>query len=94
MLTHDKIVAAVKKTAPSYPIKSVAYFGSYAEGRQTEESDLDLLVEFHERPISLLVQISFKHEMEDELNIPVDVVATPISKDSILEIERTVHVYG
>ncbi|MCD4795426.1 MAG: nucleotidyltransferase domain-containing protein [Bacteroidales bacterium] len=32
-----------------YPIKSIAIFGSYAKKEQTEESDLDLIVEFNEQ---------------------------------------------
>jgi len=32
-----------------YPIKSLAIFGSYARNEQTEQSDLDILVEFHDK---------------------------------------------
>jgi len=42
MLTHDKIAKAVEEAASSYPVKWVAYFGSYASGQQGENSDLDL----------------------------------------------------
>ena len=93
MLTHDEIVNAVKKTVVSYPIRTVAYFGSYADGNQTEDSDLDLLVEFV-RPISLTTIIDFQLDMEDELNVAVDVVSFPVVEGAIIEIEKVVQVYG
>ena len=46
MLTHEQIVQAVAKAATEFPLTKVSYFGSYADGKATEESDLDLLVEF------------------------------------------------
>jgi hypothetical protein len=32
-----------------YHVKSIAIFGSYAKGKQTPESDVDILVEFERR---------------------------------------------
>ncbi len=37
-----------------YKVKSIAIFGSYARGEQTEKSDIDILVEFYE-PIGLKI---------------------------------------
>ena len=92
MPTHEDITRAVQKIAPSYPIKTVAYFGSYANGNQTDKSDLDLLVEFSRK--CLLELIGFKQDMEEELDMSVDVVPFPLKKDTILEIERMVSIYG
>ena len=72
------------------------YFGSYADGRATEESDLDLLVKFSDdASISLLDVIHFKHNLEDELHIPVDVVGLPLTEKAqkLLTIKKTVPVY-
>lgn len=33
----------------TYPIKSMAIFGSSARGEQNEKSDLDILVEFNDK---------------------------------------------
>ncbi|MCL2172019.1 MAG: nucleotidyltransferase domain-containing protein [Defluviitaleaceae bacterium] len=93
MLTHEQIEVAVKKMAPAYPIKAVAYFGSYAAGRQTSESDLDLLVAFSE-VISIIKQIKFQLDMEDELKMAVDVISYPLAKGAVIEIEKAVQVYG
>jgi len=92
MLTHERIVDAVKKAADKFPIMKAEYFGSYADGRATEESDLDLLVEYEDIPISILTTIALKHFLEDELSIPVDVISMPIPKGAIIEIESTVAV--
>ena len=93
MLTHEKIRLAVAKKAKGYPIKKVFYFGSYAEKEATRKSDLDLLVEFN-KTISLLTLIGLKQDLEDELNISVDVIPYPVPKDSILEIDKMVNIYG
>ena len=92
MLTHERIVEAVKKAATEYPLRKAEYFGSYADGCATEESDLDLLVEFDVPAISILTIISLKHYLEDELSIPVDVIHAPIPKGAIIEVGRTVGV--
>ena len=44
--------AALPELRQQRPIRSLAIFGSVARNEATEESDLDVLVEF-ERPISL-----------------------------------------
>ncbi|MCL2403901.1 MAG: nucleotidyltransferase domain-containing protein [Coriobacteriia bacterium] len=93
MLTHECIVQAVTSIAPRVGATSVSYFGSYADGSATNASDLDLLVEFGERGISLLTLIDFKQQLEDELGIPVDIVHAPIPKDAIIEIGKVIPIY-
>jgi len=92
MLTHDKIANAVKKAANDFPLTKAMYFGSYADGQATEESDLDLLVEFSEPAISILTIIGLKQYLEEELAIPVDVIHAPLPQGAIIEIGRTVDV--
>jgi predicted nucleotidyltransferase len=93
MLTHEQIVNAVEKAATKFPLTKVSYFGSYADGNATEESDLDVLVEFTTESISYLKIVSLKHNLEDELNIKVDVLHAPLPKKSRLAIRKTVPVY-
>ena len=92
MLTHDAIVSAVRKAAGVFSMSKAAYFGSYADGKATENSDLDLLVEFNESPVSVLKIIELKHFLEDELSKSVDVVHATLSPDSLVEIGKTVSV--
>ena len=92
MLTHKKIVEAVKKAVNEFPLTRAKYFSSYADGYATEYSDLDLLVEFIEPSISILTIISLKHFLEKELAKPVGVIHAQLPEGSIVEIGRTVRV--
>jgi predicted nucleotidyltransferase len=93
MLTHENIVDAVTKTAMRFSLKKVSYFGSYADGNATEQSDLDLLVEFTRPNVSLWTIADLKYDLEDELNIPVDVIHSPLPQGTIIKIGKTIPVY-
>ncbi|MBM3239054.1 nucleotidyltransferase family protein [Candidatus Poribacteria bacterium] len=41
-----KILSANREILMKYKVKSIAVFGSYVRNEQTEDSDIDLLVEF------------------------------------------------
>jgi len=92
MLTHETIVNAIMKAALEFQLTKAEYFGSYAEGKATDESDLDLLVEFEEPMVSVLKLIRLKHFLEDELSKPVDVIHMPLPPGAIIEIGKTVSV--
>jgi len=92
MLTHEKIVEAVEKASEKFPLTKVSYFGSYAEGWATEESDLDLLVEFDKPAVSILTVIKLKHYLEQELAKPIDVIHAPLPQGTIIEIGKAVSV--
>ena len=55
MLDIATISESVNNAAHEFPIKRVDLFGSYAEERQTEKSDVDLLIEFTSIAVSLLL---------------------------------------
>jgi predicted nucleotidyltransferase len=93
MLTHERIVDAVAKTAARFPLKKVSYFGSYAEGVVTEQSDLDLLVEFAHSNVSLWTIANLKYDLADDLSVPVDVIHAPLPQGTIIKIGKTVPVY-
>ncbi len=95
MLTINQIAEAAKTAAAEYPITRIDLFGSYANGTNTENSDVDLLVEFDRSQIITLLTLSgLKIRMEELLNTSVDVISSPIPKDSILEIEKVVPLYA
>lgn len=56
-----------------YNIKELGIFGSYIRQEQTENSDLDVLVEFSEVP-SLLRFVNLEHYLSDHLGVKVDLV--------------------
>ena len=94
MTTHEKICDAVSMTADKYNIKTAYYFGSYAAGRQTEKSDIDLLVEFHNPFVSLFAISNLSFELEARLNISVDIISLPLPNDTHLVIGKRVQRYG
>ena len=55
-----------------YKVKTIAIFGSYARGEETEESDVDILVEFTE-PVGLLF-VDLAEYLEKILGVKVDLV--------------------
>lgn len=63
-----------KELEEKYKAKSIAVFGSYARGEQTEDSDVDTMVEFSE-PVGLKF-FGLADFLEDILGIKVD-LATP-----------------
>lgn len=95
MLTIEQIIAAAQTVAKEYPITKIELFGSYANGTNTPDSDVDLLVEFDKNSvITLLTIIGIKDRMEELLGTPVDVIHSPVSKGSILEIDKVVPLYA
>jgi len=94
MLTHNDICQAVKTAAPKYGIKNVYYFGSYAKGTSTDDSDLDLLVEFDRNPVSIFTIASFAADLEKIILITVDVLRLPLPPNTYLRIDKVVKCYG
>ncbi len=62
-----------KEILRSYKVKKTALFGSYANGKNTKGSDIDLLVDF-ESGADLFDQVGLKMELEKLLKKKVDVV--------------------
>lgn len=81
--TAERIIDILRKNG----VKRAALFGSIVRGEMTDESDVDLLVEFENRA-SLLDLSGLKIELEDALNRRVDVLTYrslhPLLKDRIL----------
>ena len=92
MISHDEIVIARSKATKEFPLKKAAYFGSYAENKANEESDLDLLVEFDEPAVSILTIIGLKQYLEDILLKSVDVIHAPLPPTAIIKIGKRVEV--
>lgn len=94
MLTMQQILDGVSLVAQEYPIKKAELFGSYANGTNHSDSDVDLLLEFHSPRVSLLTLNSIKYRLEDIFQTDVDIVHGPLRDDSMLEIDRRVSLYG
>lgn len=94
MLTFPQIVHAAALVAAEFPITRVTLFGSYAEGRSTKDSDVDLLIEFRTAAVSLLLLCAVKHRFEDLLGVSVDVIHAPIPEGALIEPGKQVEIYA
>jgi len=56
-----------------YKVRELGVFGSYIRQEQTEDSDVDVLVEFSETP-SLLKFVNLENYLSDNLGVKVDLV--------------------
>ena len=76
MLTIQQIQKVVTDYFKDKPVTKVYLFGSYARGEATESSDVDLLVEYDDKKkkISLFDTIRYKLGLEDELQLPVELI--------------------
>ena len=91
METRKGIEETLKSLKPflnqKFKVKEIGVFGSYVRGDGTEESDVDVLVEFHE-PIGWEF-VDLKEILEEILGKKVDIVTLralkPQLRDKILK---------
>jgi predicted nucleotidyltransferase len=93
MVSLDKIRNSVRDIAAKYPIKKISLFGSYADNTATDNSDIDLLIEFLSSNVSLFTLYNIKSEIKEKLQKKVDLIHAPVEKDSLLLINKVVDIY-
>jgi len=80
-------IATLRKELPilhaKYGIVTMWLFGSYVHGRNSKRSDLDVLVEFDNRPMSLFDFIEIQQYLSSLLRIKVDLVEKNALKPNI-----------
>ncbi len=79
MLAEDKVKIIID-TLKAYHPSLIGVFGSYARGEQTDDSDIDILVNLKGR-INLFELIKLEEELSNLLGIKVDL----ITKNSLNE---------
>jgi len=67
------ILKHADKLKNEFNVKSIRVFGSYAEGRQREDSDLDLIVDFFETPTYFDI-IELEEYLSSILDVKVDLL--------------------
>lgn len=85
--TVDELRNIISDVVISYGVKKVALFGSYASGNQTQDSDIDLLIDKGELK-GLFMFNSFVNALEEKLEKSVDVITyqtlqKSLTKDTI-----------
>ncbi|MBK8806439.1 MAG: nucleotidyltransferase family protein [Bacteroidales bacterium] len=88
----QKILSSQKNNLSNrYSIKSLAIFGSYARKEQTEQSDLDILVEFNEKIGIRFIDLA--DELESITGVKIDLVSKKGIKDKYLNSITTDLIY-
>ena len=89
----DEIKETLVEALKEHEVKKAAIFGSVARGEATEESDLDLLIEFEGRK-SLLDLAGLKLDLQELLRRRVDVLTYrslhPLLKERILSEQKVI----
>ena len=94
MLTLDDIKKGIEKIAPEYKLTKVTLFGSRARGNFREDSDVDLIVEFDTKAVSLFTLAGLMIDLEEIFGVKVDVIHGPKKADWMIEIDTEIEIYA
>jgi predicted nucleotidyltransferase len=87
MLSKTEIENKLQEIKPvlkdKFNVSKIGYFGSFVNGKQTSNSDLDLLVEFSQ-PVGWSF-FTLEKFLEQTLGLPIDLVTTNALKERIKE---------
>ena len=67
--------------------------GSRADGTNTDESDIDLIIEFN-RPVTIMFLSNLKNKLEELTGLSVDVIHGPIRETDMIEVGKVVELYA
>ena len=78
----------------NFGLSSIGLFGSFAKGKQTPESDIDLIVELNEPKFELLAGLQIY--LEERLGRPVEIIRKRkgLSCRFLKRIEKDIHYVG
>lgn len=83
----ERVIKTLRAHLPElrerYGVRTLSIFGSYVRGVQGRRSDLDLLVEFDERPLTLIQFVELEGYLGDLLQVKVDLVEKSALKPAI-----------
>lgn len=94
MLMVQQIAESVDVVSREYPLRRMELFGSYATGKNTPQSDVDLLAEFAQPRVPLLKISALKFRMEEFLGTDVDIIHGLLPEESMIEADRRIPLYG
>jgi predicted nucleotidyltransferase len=84
---RDQLRDMMAELRGQYHVKKIGIFGSFSQGRQTEQSDVDLVVEF-DQPIGMMAFAHLRNVIADRLGIRVDLVTPdglhPLIRDRVM----------
>ena len=88
MKTLEEIKQILRQSKPflqeNYRVTSLGIFGSYTRGEQTEESDVDVLIDYDKAP-NLIMLVELKDYLSNLMQMKVDIVTKKGLKPRIRE---------
>ena len=81
---YETLQQYLTKLQEQYRVKTLGIFGSYVKGKATDDSDLDLLVEFH-GDLTFDNYMDLKFFLEDLFDKKIDLVISDDIKPQIRE---------
>ena len=88
MKNLEEIKQILRQSKPllkdNYRITEVGIFGSYARGKETESSDVDVIVDY-QKPPTLIMLVELKEYLSSLIDTKVDVVTKKGLKPRIKE---------
>ncbi len=94
MLNTNTIREIITPICKQYGIDRMYLFGSYARNEAREDSDVDLIVEFETRAVSLFTLAGLMNDLEEIFGVSVDIIHGPPGKDCMLEIDKEIEIYA
>jgi hypothetical protein len=90
----EKLKKQITPVLEKYGVRRASLFGSSARGQDTEDSDIDILVELGEKG-GLFTLASLKRELEQETGVEVDLLTfnsiNPLLKEDVLKDELSIY---
>ena len=70
-MTSQQAFKIISEYFKDKPVRKVSVFGSYATGKNTPDSDIDLILSL-DKPLGLIKLSGYRLDLEEKLGIPVD----------------------
>lgn len=87
-MKREEIYSTVIKYFEGKPVKKIYILGSYALGKERDNSDLDILIEL-KRPVGLMELSRYKNDLQDQLGLNVDLgTELGLSVDAINKVQE------
>ena len=88
MLTIEEINTALEAVKEKYNLKKAVLFGSYAHGTATEDSDIDVLIEFEDGQPDSSKRIEIMEALGEMLGANADVIVGPLKNNSLFVLDE------
>ena len=92
-MNQKQLKDIIAEVAAGYSIKRIILFGSRADGTNSNDSDVDLIVEFYDS-VSILTLSQLRCDLEEALGLSVDLIHGPLRDTDLIEPGAMVELYA